>query len=361
MLRRGIKTAASPGTLVYTGKEEVEEVSLTVIHYSLDHFEIISGSSLSEVEENLSGDGVVWVNVNGLHDVELIEQIGNRFEIHPLVLEDLLSVKQRPKIEDHECYIFTVLRMMYVEDSDLQHKENNPPAESQITEEQVSIIFNGNLVITFQEKSGDVFQDIRERLRGGKGRIRGAPGDYLAYALLDAIVDHYFIVNDEMNERIAELDDLITQGVSSEGLEEIYRIKRSLIHMRRHIAPVREILNVLERASSPHINNAHNLFFRDVQDHLLQSLDSLDFNREVLSELTSVYLSAVGNKTNDIMKLLTLMAALFIPITFVAGVYGMNFEYIPELQWRYGYLYFWGVVIGVTALLLGFFRRKGWL
>ena len=293
---------------------------------------------------------VTWINVDGVHDVGLIQKLGNNFDLHPLIIEDIVHTQQRPKMEESENYIYIVLKMLYFD---------NAQNETQV--EQVSLVFGKNFVISFQEKEGDIFETIRERIRNGKGRIRKMGTDYLAYALIDAVVDHYFIILENDGEKIEELEDKVVADPKPETLQKIHRLKREMIFLRRSVWPLRELVNSLERGESPLIHKATRIYLRDVYDHTIQVIDTLETYRDMLSGMHDTYLSSISNRMNEVMKVLTIIATIFIPLTFIAGVYGMNFEFMPELKWRWAYFGVWGVIFVVAIGMVIYFKRRKWL
>ena len=350
LLTRRKRAGSAPGTLIHVGQQKVDAVKLSLITYSEAAIHEHAIHSLTEVKQKRTGSPFCWINIDGLHDIRAIEEIGTEFSIHPLVLEDCLNTRQRPKIDDHEQYLFIVLKMF---------RFNKETAE--VEEEQISYLLGSDYVISLQEREGDVFTPVRERLRTGKGRLRKAGPAYLFYTLLDAVVDNYFYVIDALNERIETLDAEVITNPRPSTLQNIYILKQEVLNLRKNIAPLREVLSKLLKEPHVLIDNATKIYFSDVFDHFLQVLESIDTQRELLSGLIDLYMTSISNRTNEIMKVLTLMAAIFIPITFVAGVYGMNFQRMPELEWEYGYLFAWTIMLSIVAGMLIFFRNKNWL
>jgi magnesium transporter len=293
---------------------------------------------------------VTWINIDGLHEVGIIEKIGKHFSIHPLILEDILHTGQRPKMEDFEDYIFLVVKMFYYDEKD-----------DEIKMEQVSLLLGSNFVISFQEREGDIFDPIRERIRNHKGRIRMMKADYLGYALLDTIVDNYFIILEKIGEDIENIEEELVTRPTPETLQTIHNLKRELIVLRKSIWPLREVVNSLERGESPLINEATGVYLRDVYDHTIQVIDTIETFRDMVSGMLDIYLSSISNKMNEVMKVLTIIATIFIPLTFVAGIYGMNFEFMPELKWHWGYFAALLVMVAVAVIMVFYFRRKRWL
>jgi len=344
------KAGLPPGTLVYTGEKKVESVRITVIDYDEQHCDEKQIRSVEECFPFKATPTVTWVNIDGLHDVEVIEKLGQAFEFHPLILEDILSTRQRPKFEDYEKDVFIVLKMLSYSDE-----------QQSVAAEQVSLILGPNFVISFQERVGDVFDTIRDRLRNAKGRIRKQGADYLAYSLLDAIVDSYFGILESVGDKIELLEDELVSDPEEKTLQAIYRLKREMIFLRRSIWPLRELINGIQRSESDLIGESTGVYLRDVYDHTIQIIDTIESFRDVVAGMLDTYLSSISNRMNAVMKVLTIIATLFIPLTFVAGIYGMNFEHMPELKWRYGYAAVWGVMLVTAALMLVYFRRKKWL
>jgi magnesium transporter len=344
------KAGLPPGSLVHIGEKKSEKARIRLIDYSEDHFEEMD---LSDIEESFSyrdKDSVTWINVDGIHQVEIVESIGRHYELHPLVLEDILNTDQRPKMEDYEEYLFLILKMItYDEAQKLLHME------------QVSVIVGPRFVISFQESEGDVFESVRERLRKGKGRIRKQGPDYLAYALMDAVVDNYFLVLEKIGEDIEELEEEVIGKAVPETVESIHNLKRELLFLRKSVWPLREAVASLEKGESSLIQERTTVYLRDVYDHTIQVIDTIETYRDMVSGMMDVYLSSLSNRMNEVMKVLTIIATLFIPLTFIAGIYGMNFKYMPELEWHDGYFVVWAVMIAVAVLMLFYFRKKKWL
>ncbi|UCD48735.1 MAG: magnesium/cobalt transporter CorA [Phycisphaerales bacterium] len=347
---RAKKAGLPPGTLIYTGEKKVESVRITVIDYDQQHYDEKQIRSVEECASFIATPTVTWVNIDGLHDVGVIEKLGRAFDFHPLILEDILSTRQRPKFEDYEKDVFIVLKMLSYSDE-----------QQSVEAEQVSLILRANVVISFQERVGDVFESVRDRLRNSRGRIRKLGADYLAYALLDAIVDSYFGILENVGDKIELLEDELVSDPEERTLQAIYRLKREMIFLRRSIWPLRELINGIQRSESDLIGESTGVYLRDVYDHTIQIIDTIESFRDVVGGMLDTYLSSISNRMNAVMKVLTIIATLFIPLTFVAGIYGMNFEHMPELKWRYGYAGVWAVMLVTAILMLVFFRRKKWL
>ena len=351
LFRKTSKRAGlSPGTLVHDGDKKVEKAKITIIDYDEAQFQEKEVETIEECFPFRDTPTVTWINIDGLHEVGIIEKIGEHFSIHPLILEDILHTGQRPKMEDFEDYIFLVVKMFYYDEKD-----------DEIKMEQVSLLLGSNFVISFQEREGDIFDPIRERIRNHKGRIRRMKADYLGYALLDTIVDNYFIILEKIGEDIEDMEEELVTRPTPETLQTIHNLKRELIVLRKSIWPLREVVNSLERGESPLINEATGVYLRDVYDHTIQVIDTIETFRDMVSGMLDIYLSSISNKMNEVMKVLTIIATIFIPLTFVAGIYGMNFEFMPELKWHWGYFAALLVMVAVAVIMVFYFRRKRWL
>ncbi|MDY0040854.1 MAG: magnesium/cobalt transporter CorA [Desulforhabdus sp.] len=348
--RRLKKPGLAPGTLVHIGEKKTEKTKITLIKYDEASYHEKEVQTIEECFSLEDARTTKWINVDGIHQIETIRKIGNHYSLHPLTLEDILNTDQRPKMDDYEDYIFVVLKMFfYIE----EHHE--------LMAEQVSLIFRPGLVISFQEKEGDVFDLIRERMRSTKGKIVRYGSDYLTYALIDAIVDHYFVVLERVGERIEYLQEQLVAEPSNEILRGIHELKREMIFLRRSAWPLREIINKMEREESALIQETTVIYLRDVYDHVMQVIDTLETFREMVSGMIDLYLTSISNKMNEVMKVLTIIATIFIPLTFIAGVYGMNFRYMPELEWRWAYFVVLIVMALIGMAMLVYFRKKKWV
>lgn len=339
-----------PGTMVYTGTKTNQQLFIESFDYNLDSITEQEHANLTDVLKFKTTDTVTWINVNGLNNTDEIQQIGDYYNLHNLILEDIVNTSQRPKIDEYDEYIFIVLKMLYYDD------------DENIVAEQVSFVLGDNYVLTFQEAEGDVFDSVRDRLRYAKGRIRGLGSDHLLYALIDAVVDHYFIVNETMGNKVEDLEDLLFNGIIKEDLnKQVLQLKKELLKVRRVIFPLRDIINRIEKSEHKLIKPRTLQFYRDIYDHIIQLSDTIDIYREMVFSLMDMYMTSISNKMNEVMKVLTIMATIFIPLTFIAGIYGMNFEYMPELDYRYSYYILWAVMIIVFLGMLYYFKRKKWL
>ena len=343
------KAGLPPGTLVHVGERRVEDIAISVIDYDAADVHEYDVTNPEDCRAYLKKDTVTWVNLTGLHDMGVLQRFGDVFSIHPLVLEDIVNTNQRPKIEDHGECIFMVFKMLYRGDHN-----------GQIVSEQVSLILGPNYVLSFQEVEGDVFGLIRDRIRTGKGRIRTMGSDYLAYSLLDAVVDNYFVVLEDVSEKIEQLQEVVLARPGPETLHQIHGLKRNMIFMRKNLWPLRELVSGLEKSESELIADALSPYLRDVYEHTIQVIDTVESLRDMLSGALEIYMTAVSNRMNEVMKVLTVIATIFIPLTFIAGIYGMNFENMPELKWRFGYAAVWLIMIVAGAAMAVCFKKKNW-
>jgi magnesium transporter len=348
--KRSKKAGLPPGTLVHIGERKSETPKITIMDYDESSFQEKEIKTIEECLLFKDKPTVTWINVDGLHQVEILEKIGECYGFHPLVMEDILNTDQRPKMEDYGDYIYIVLKMLD------QGNKNN-----EIVTEQISFILGPNFVISFQEKEGDVFDPTRERIKNGKGRIRKMGADYLAYSLLDSIVDSYFIILEKLGEKIEFLEEKLITRPTPETLQTIHHLKREMIFLRKAVWPLREVISGLERNESSLIMESTRIYLRDVYDHTIQTIDTIETFRDMVSGMLDIYLSSVSNRLNSVMKVLTIIATIFMPLTFLAGIYGMNFKYMPELEWRWGYPVIWLIMIGIGVFMLAYFKKKNWL
>jgi magnesium transporter len=335
-----------PGTISYVGADRTEAVTAETILYDETHFSKQDGILLDQLKE----DRVNWFNIDGVHDIDLLEKVGSKFHLHHLLLEDIANTTQRPKTEFYADHIYQCIKMISYD------SENH-----ELNEEQISIILTEDAVITFQEKTGDVFENIRERIENSRGRIRSVKNDYLFYALLDSIIDHYFIAVEQIGDYLDQLEDEIFENPQKDSLNKAQKNKRMLLKLRHAIFPLRESISRLLKEDSKLIENRTHAYLQDAYDHCIQIIETVESYREINAGLRDMYLSSVSYKMNQIMQVLTIVSSIFIPMTFVAGVYGMNFQHIPELTWEYGYPYFWMINTVIFTTLLAIFRWKKWL
>jgi magnesium transporter len=351
LVDRATKAPGSmPGALVHTGEKKVDHVRIRLIDYDVER---LLEQTLSGVDESFpyaDRPAVSWVNIDGLHDIAVAEAVADRFGVHRLAMEDVLSPNQRPKVENYDNHYLVVLKMLsYDREAD------------SVLAEQVSFIVGDKYLFSFQERYGDVFEPVRERIRHGKGRIRSRGTDYLAYALIDAVVDNYFRILEAMGDTIEDLEEAALGRPSLETLHRIHHLRGEMLVVRRSVWPLREVLGQMYRGEIGLVTEETQLFLRDVYDHAVQVIDTTETLREVLSGAMDLYLSGVSNRMNEVMKVLTIIATIFIPLSFFAGLYGMNFQYMPELGIRWAYpalLSFMGIL---SCGMLWAFWRKGWL
>ncbi|MBN1913203.1 MAG: magnesium/cobalt transporter CorA [Candidatus Omnitrophica bacterium] len=356
-IKKASKTIGqAPGSIIYVGERKVEKPSISIIDYDEKNFQEKEVKNIEECFPFKESPTITWINIDGLHDTEIISKIGNYFGIHHLILEDIANTSQRPKFEESGKYIFVVLNMLYFDEKDNETKT-----------EQVSLVFGENFVISFQEQEGDVFNPIRARIRDDKGRVRKSKADYLAYSLVDAVVDNYFMILEKMGEQIANMEDELVANPSTEKLQLIQNLKRDIIFLRKSVWPLREIISGLQRTESDLFQDSTKVYMRDLYDHTIQVIDNIESLRDMVSSMLDIYMSSISNKMNEVMKVLTIIATIFIPITFVAGVYGMNFDHgvsnlnMPELTWRFGYFFAWGIMISIIIGMLIYFKNKKWI
>jgi len=347
--KRSVKAGLPPGSLVYVGDKGAGKAKVTVVEYREGSVREASISELTECFPCSDASTVTWIDVTSVHQVELVAKLGECFGLHPLVVEDILNTDQRPKVEDFGEYLYIVFRAFSC-------NGGHCPMET----EQISLILGQNFVISFQEKESTVFNEILERIRTGKGRTVKSGADYLAYSLLDTIVDNYFIVLEHLGERMEALEDALVANPAAKTLREIHLLKRDLISIRRSVWPLREVLNNLQREGSTLVTETTRVYLRDVYDHAIHAIDTLETFRDMISGMLDIYLSSASNRLNEVMKVLTIIATIFIPLTFIAGVYGMNFRYMPELKWRWGYPAVLLIMTVISAYMLYFFKKKKW-
>ena len=339
-----------PGTMIHVGETRQAKPRITVFDYDLDHYEEKVVKSIEETFPYRDKKTTTWINIDGIHDLELIKTVDSHFGIHPLVLEDIVNASQRPKKDDYGDYIYIVVKMFFID-----------PQKDQIASEQISLILGKGYVISFQETEGDIFDPIRDRIRNKKGWVRLLGADYLAYALLDTIVDNYFIILERMGGTIDELETGIMAEDNTAIPREIHKMKNDIIYLRKHVWPLREVIGSLERTESKLVLKETTLYLRDLYDHVIQTIDTIETFRDLLSSLHDVYLSSVSHKTNEVIKILTIFTTMFSPLTFIVGVYGMNFKHMPELNWQHGYFLLWIAMLSISLAMFGYFRRKKWI
>jgi magnesium transporter len=344
------KIGLPPGTLVHIGKHKTAKVKVSIIDYDENNFTETVCKNIDECINAKKTGTVSWINIDGLHDTETIASIGKQFDLHPLLLEDILNTGHRPKVEEFDNCLFLTLKML-----GLSNDGNS------ITFEQISFVLGKGWIISFQEQEGDIFDILRHRIRENMGTLRKVGADYLLYRLIDTVVDHYFIVTDHIGEVIEELEEKVLHTPDKDSLQEIQQIKKQLSNIRKAVIPLREVVTFLEKDSTALIEDKTIRYLRDVYEHTIQINDSAESQRDALASLMDLYLSGISNRTNQVMKVLTIIATIFIPLTFIVGIYGMNFDFMPELHWKYGYFGIWGIMVAVCVMLVMFFKRKRWL
>ena len=339
---------APPGTLFYNGEERTDRIKITLIEYNETEFFEQEFYDLSDCLSHVKPNMVKWINVEGLHKPELVEKIGKIYNIHPLTMEDIVHVDQRPKFEDYEHYVVAIMKMISY--------------TTEVESEQLAIVLCENTVISFQEPhSGDAFDIIRNRLRQCKGRVRKLGADYLAYALMDAVVDCYFTAIEKIGDKIEEIEEDIISNSDKKSLLQLYHLKREMIYLRKQVWPMRDMINNMVRSETNLINPSSDIYLRDLSDHVTRIIDTVETYRDLLSGIMDIYLSTNANRMNEVMKVLTIMSSIFIPVTFIAGVYGMNFENMPELKTQNGYFITWGIMLSIIIGLMIYFKRKKWM
>lgn len=341
------KIGVAPGTLVFMGEKRTEKVSMRLMHYSETIFE--EEKDVASMPGLPKPGAVQWLDIVGVHDAETMRKVGERYHLHPLIQEDIMNTGQRPKAEMQEDYMFIVLKMM------------TKKAKAEVEVEQVSFIIGNGWLLTFQEKDGDLFDIVRERIRNDKGRIRKAEADYLAYALIDAIVDNYFLVLEDFGDRIEALESKLMTGKSQGQIITLQALKREIISLRKSIWPLREVINNFLKSESNLVAEETKPYLHDLYDHCIQIIDTIESYRDILGGMQDLYLSVVNNKMNEVMKILALMSTIFLPMTLVAGIYGMNFKNMPELEaaWGYPAAMVLMLVIGITMFWI--FKVRNWL
>ena len=348
--KRSQKAGLPPGSLIYTGDKIEGKTHITIVEYDEQQVQTQVITSWAECPVAANKPGVTWIDVSGLADVGHLEWLGECFKLHPLVLEDILNVDQRPKIEDYEDYLYIVIKTI-----------SSQPGVDEIVAAQISLILGANFVLSFHEDNEDLFKTIRERIITAKGRIRKAGADYLAYALMDLIVDNYFVTLEQFGDQVEFMEDEVVRQPVPATLQTVHHLKNHMIILRRSLWPLREVIARLERRESPLIQDATAVYFKDVYDHTIIAIDTVETYRDILSGLLDIYLSSVSNRLNEVMKVLTIIATIFMPLTFLAGVYGMNFKYMPELEWHYGYFVCVAFMVMLAGCMLLYFKKRMWI
>ena len=347
--KRSVKSGLPPGSLVHIGEDKRAESRITVIDYTPSEFTEKVEANIEECCAFRDKPSITWINVDGLHDTSIIEKLGACFGLHPLIQEDILNTEQRPKAEDYDGYIFIVLRMLTYDEK-----------LRAIKSEQVSLVLGNNFVLSFQEDIGDVWDPVRERLRSNKGRIRKEGADHLVYSLMDAIVDNYFTIMEKMGDDVDDIEEELISTPSRETLKVVHSQKREMIALRKSVWPLRDVVHSLQDSENQLITPNTKIYLRDIYDHTIQVIDNIESARDIVSGMLDIYLSSVSNRLNEIVKVLTILSSIFIPLTFIAGVYGMNFENMPELRQPWGYFAILALMAAVAGSLIFYFKRKKW-
>jgi magnesium transporter len=342
----------SPGTLTYVGEEVKFGTNIFWTEYNQESYKTHTFPKLLDFQLKLDENKTYWLNIDGIHEPKVIETVGKVFSLHPLVMEDILNSQQKPKFEYYDDkQLFVTFKML----------EYNPYTR-EIEVEHLSFILGKNYLITFQEeRTRDIFEAVTIRLKASAGKTRKNGADYLLYSLMDLVVDNYFVVLEQISENIERLEDEIIKNTKQKSMTEIYAMKRELMLMRKTIFPLRDMISNLIREEAPLITSNTAIYLRDVHDHVSQVIETVDSYRELVASLMDLYLSQAGNRMNNVMKVLTVISVIFMPLTFIAGIYGMNFDNIPELHWQNGYYYVWGFMIFLVAIMLFYFKRKDWI
>ena len=343
------KIGLPPGSIVYLGEKKVDKVTIKVTEYDEAGAETYEIKSVEEIDPFTDTPQVTWVSVCGLHETEFLKQVGEKFKIHPLVLEDILNTDTRPKIEITDDYLFIVMKLMIFN-----------PEQKILETEQVSFILGKGFLFSFSERTDEIFNPVRDRITSQLGKIRKRGGDYLLYALMDIVVDNYFLALEKTEERIELLDDEVINNPDQSQIQSIYNLRNLLLTIRKSFWPSREIVNQLIKDDSDLLDESIEPYLRDLYDHTIHINETVEQQREITNSLMEIYLSMMSNKMNEVMKVLTVIATIFIPLTFIVGIYGMNFKYMPELDWPWAYFAVWGVMIAVVIAMVVYFRRKNW-
>jgi len=347
--KRSQKTGLPAGSLVHIGERKTDKTTIKVISYNQEGFQEIGIEQLENHVASMGDGSVTRININGIHEKDVIENIGKLFSLHPLLLEDIMNTDQRPKMEEHDEYLFIVMKML--------SSEGMP---NLIKDEQIAIVFGHGFLISFQESEVDEFRPVVEMIKNGRGRIKRMGTDYLAYSLMDVVVDNYFDVMERLGEEIEGLESELMRNPKQETLRSIHRLKREMIFVRRSIWPLREVVGDMERRGSALINESTSIYLRDIYDHIIHVIDTTETFRDIIASMIDIYLSSVSNKMNEIMKVLTIIATIFIPLTWIVGIYGMNFDYMPELRAKIGYPIVMAIMVVIGLLMLLYFKRKKW-
>jgi magnesium transporter len=332
-----------------TGEKKEEKSKITLLEYSEKEYQEKQLQAGDDYLAYKDRPDVVWINVDGIQQADVVEKIGSSFGLHHLIIEDILNTGHRPKMEDFCEFVYVTLKVLSFDSS------------SRVVSEQISLVLGQHYVLSFQEKEAEIFNPVRDRIRNGLGRLRSAGADYLFYALLDLIVDNYFTVLEKLGEKIESLEEKLVTNPTPATLKSIQELRTGMLFLFKSVWPLREIINGLSRGNSVLIKDSTGIYLRDVYDHTIQVIDTVETYREVITGMLDIYLSSINNRISEVMKVLTMIATIFIPLTFIVGVYGMNFKYMPELESRWGYPVVWLIMIAVGVFMGFYFKKKKWL
>lgn len=342
------KVGLPPGSLIHIGDDPVGDIRISLIEYNRDNYSETIVDSVEECFHSKDNDKISWINIDGIHMAKTIEAIGKHFGLHHLLLEDIMNTQHRPKVEEFEDIYFVTLRMLRIE-------------EGVLLSEQLSLVLGSNWLISFQQREGDVFDNLRNYLKEGKGQLRSKGHDYLMYRLIDTVVDNYFHVTDHFGVLVDELEEEVLNDKKEDPVKDIQEIRKELLTIKRAVTPLREVLVQMQNETSDLFEKATYRYLRDVYEHVIQAQENVENQQQSLSGITDLHLNRTSYKMNQVMQLLTIISTIFIPLTFIAGVYGMNFNNMPELSWKYSYLTVWIIMVCLAVLMILFFRRKKWL
>lgn len=343
------KAGLPPGSLIYVGQEHEHQITIEAIEFNTEYFNRLKDDNISNIQR-VKSDTTIWLSVFGLQNVELIEAIGQRFQLHHLLLEDVLNTAQRPTADLYDNTFFMSMKMVYWDE-----------AAKSVRSEHISAVLQAGLVILFQEKPGDIFDELRSRIENGKGVIKARGADYLYYRIMDTAVDQYYIIIEKLHQRVERIEADILKKPDQRQMARLISLKKQILELRGTIVPLRDHLALLEIVDRSILKKDTLPYLRDMNAHVKEVIDSIELERETIMGLIDLYLSASGQQMNNVMKVLTVISTIFIPLTFIVGIYGMNFDRMPELHYPYAYPIVWAIMIGLTAGLLVLFKRKGWL
>jgi len=344
------KAGMPPGTLVYIGEKMKDKGLITLKRYDKEGYHEKTAKNIEECGKFLKKPGVKWINVYGLHKIEMIERFGKELGLHSILLEDVVNTGQAPKMDDYDDHLFIVLKNLTFN-----------KRKREIEDEQISIVLAKDYVVSFQERKPDTYAVIRQNLKSNRGRLRKMGADYLAYVLADYIVDNYFVLLEKMGDEIEALEDEITEQPSSDAVRRIQELKKNIIYIRKIVWPMRDVVSKLMRRDSHLMRKEMGVYLGDLYDHVMEVINTVETFRETLASMVEIYMYSISNRTNEIMKVLAIFSTIFMPLTFLTGLYGMNFRYMPELEWEIGYFAILLVMAVVAGMMVWFFRRMGWI